>query len=109
MAKSNAEKRAAFIESLRTDSVSQEQADEKREQVTGNNASDNEDNNETRLYLTEFELQEFALDLLNLVREVIFSLKNAIQISENEKQSTLSSEVALIPINYEEVDLEDKL
>lgn len=43
MAKSNAEKRAAFIESLRTDSVSQEQADEKREQVTGNNASDNED------------------------------------------------------------------
>jgi len=70
---------------------------------------DNEDNNETRLYLTESELQEFALDLLNLVREVIFSLKNAIQISENEKQSTLSSEVALIPINYEEVDLEDKL
>lgn len=46
---------------------------------------------------------------INLVREVIFSLKNAIQISENEKQSTLSSEVALIPINYEEVDLEDKL
>jgi len=70
---------------------------------------DNEDNNETRLYLTESELQEFALDLLNLVREVIFSLKNAIQISENEKQSTLSSEVALIPINYEEVDSEDKL
>ena len=68
-----------------------------------------EDNNETRLYLTESELQEFALDLLNLVREVIFSLKNAIQISENEKQYTLSSEVALIPINYEEVDLEDKL
>ncbi len=50
-----------------------------------------------------------SLDLLNLVREVIFSLKNAIQISENEKQSTLSSEVALIPINYEEVDSEDKL
>lgn len=47
MAKSNAEKRAAFIESLRTDSVSPEQADEKREQVTGNNASDNEDNNES--------------------------------------------------------------
>lgn len=68
-----------------------------------------EENNETRLYLTEFELQECTLDLLNLVREVIFSLKNAIQISENEKQSTLSSEVALIPINYEEVDLEDKL
>ena len=67
------------------------------------------DNNESRLYLTEFELQECTLDLLNLVREVIFSLKNAIQISENEKQSTLSSEVALIPINYEEVDLEDKL
>jgi len=60
-------------------------------------------------YLTEIELQECTLDLLNLVREVIFSLKNAIQISENEKQSTLSSEVALIPINYEEVDLEDKL
>ena len=74
-----------------------------------NGSEDNEDNNETRLYLTESELQEFALDLLNLVREVIFSLKNAIQISENEKQSTLSSEVALIPINYEEVDLEDKL
>ncbi|HHL0624463.1 TPA: LA2681 family HEPN domain-containing protein, partial [Streptococcus agalactiae] len=67
------------------------------------------DNNESRLYLTEFELKECTLDLLNLVREVIFSLKNAIQISENEKQSTLSSEVALIPINYEEVDLEDKL
>ena len=76
---------------------------------TAANNEDNEDNNETRLYLTEFELQEFALDLLNLVREVIFSLKNAIQISENEKQSTLSSEVALIPINYEEVDSEDKL
>ena len=74
-----------------------------------NGSEDNEDNNETRLYLTESELQEFALDLLNLVREVIFSLKNAIQISENEKQSTLSSEVALIPINYEEVDSEDKL
>ena len=74
-----------------------------------NGSEDNEDNNETRLYLTEFELQEFALDLLNLVREVIFSLKNAIQISENEKQSTISSEVALIPINYEEVDSEDKL
>ena len=68
-----------------------------------------EENNETRLYLTEFELQECTLDLLNLVREVILSLKNAIQISENEKQSTLSSEVALIPINYEEVDSEDKL
>lgn len=67
------------------------------------------DNNESRLYLTEFELQECTLDLLNLVREVIFSLKNAIQISEKEKQSTLSSEVALIPINYEEVDSEDKL
>ena len=74
-----------------------------------NGSEDNEDNNETRLYLTESELQEFALDLLNLVREVIFSLKNAIQISENEKQSTISSEVALIPINYEEVDSEDKL
>jgi len=85
-----------------------------RTEVTGETDSteiteDNEDNNETRLYLTEFELQEFALDLLNLVREVIFSLKNAIQISENEKQSTISSEVALIPINYEEVDSEDKL
>ena len=77
--------------------------------ITLNFFDGSEDNNETRLYLTEFELQEFALDLLNLVREVIFSLKNAIQISENEKQSTLSSEVALIPINYEEVDLEDKL
>ena len=77
--------------------------------VIFNGSEDNEDNNETRLYLTESELQEFALDLLNLVREVIFSLKNAIQISENEKQSTLSSEVALIPINYEEVDSEDKL
>ena len=74
-----------------------------------NGSEDNEDNNETRLYLTEFELQEFALDLLNLVREVIFSLKNAIQISENEKQSTISSKVVLIPINYEEVDSEDKL
>ena len=53
MAKSNAEKRAAFIESLRTDSVSQEQADEKREQVTGNNASDNEDNNESKVKIKE--------------------------------------------------------
>jgi len=77
--------------------------------ITLNIFDGSEDNNETRLYLTEFELQEFALDLLNLVREVIFSLKNAIQISENKKQSTLSSEVALIPINYEEVDSEDKL
>ena len=77
--------------------------------ITLNIFDGSEDNNETRLYLTEFELQEFALDLLNLVREVIFLLKNVIQISENEKQSTLSSEVALIPINYEEVDLEDKL
>ena len=77
--------------------------------ITLNIFDGSEDNNETRLYLTESELQEFALDLLNLVREVIFSLKNAIQISENEKQSTLSSEVALIPINYEEVDSKDKL
>lgn len=77
--------------------------------ITLNFIDGSEENNETRLYLTEFELQECTLDLLNLVREVIFSLKNAIQISENEKQSTLSSEVALIPINYEEVDLEDKL
>ena len=53
MAKSNAEKRAAFIESLRTDSVSQEQADEKREQVTGNNASDNGDNNEVMVKIKE--------------------------------------------------------
>ena len=77
--------------------------------ITLNFIDGSEENNETRLYLTEFELQECTLDLLNLVREVIFSLKNAIQISENEKQSTLSSEVALIPINYEEVDSEDKL
>jgi hypothetical protein len=58
MAKSNAEKRAAFIESLRTDSVSQEQADEKREQVTGNNASDNEDNNESNGENRKFHIRK---------------------------------------------------
>ena len=51
----------------------------------------------------------FCVALHFTIGQVIFSLKNAIQISENEKQSTLSSEVALIPINYEEVDSEDKL
>ena len=55
MANSNAEKRAMFMESLRVDSVSKEQADEKREQVFSNNASDNESDGENKGEAPELE------------------------------------------------------
>ena len=64
---------------------------------------------ESRLFLTEKELRRSTIDLLNLTREVIFSLKNAIQIHEYQKRELLGDNVITLPISLREFDLEDKL
>ncbi|KAF1125345.1 LA2681 family HEPN domain-containing protein [Streptococcus agalactiae] len=64
---------------------------------------------ESRLFLTEKELRRSTIDLLHLTREVIFSLKNAIQIHEYQKRELLGDNAIALPISLREFDLEDKL
>lgn len=64
---------------------------------------------ESRLFLKEEELRSSTLELLHLTREVIFSLKNAIQINEYQKKELLGNDTVTLPISLREFDLEDKL
>lgn len=64
---------------------------------------------ESMLLLTEGELRSSTLDLLHLTREVIFSLRNALQINEYQKKELLGDNIVALPIFLREFDLEDKL
>ena len=69
----------------------------------------NSTNNESsRLYISENELRDYTLDLLHLIREVIFSLKNAVQISENEKKDSIDTDIITLPVRLKEIASEDK-
>ena len=64
---------------------------------------------ESRLFLTEEELRSSTLNLLHLTREVIFSLRNAIQINEYQKKDLYGDSIVALPIFLRKFELEDKL
>lgn len=70
---------------------------------------ENNNNNGEQFYIAECELRAYTLELLHLVREVIFSLKNAIEISEYKKGEKSGNTQSIIPTVLKEVNTEDKL
>lgn len=68
-----------------------------------------DDSDESQLYITEYELRSYTIDLLHLVRELILSLKNAILISEVHKKQNLDDEILSLSMLFGEFKQEDKM
>lgn len=68
-----------------------------------------DDSDESQLYITEYELRSYTIDLLHLVRELILSLKNAILSSEVHKKQNLDDEILSLSMLFGEFKQEDKM